>query len=120
MKATAISALLALMLAIAQVQADVRINQIQFVGSHNSYKQAMSPLVFRALHLLDAKAAESLEYWHEPIATQLDLGLRKLEIDIFWDVYPSCKRRGRVERQRRPSSSHLSRPLDQQSCSGNT
>ena len=62
------------------------INQIQFVGSHNSYKQAMSPLVFRALHLLDAKAAESLEYWHEPIATQLDLGLRKLEIDIFWDA----------------------------------
>ena len=62
------------------------INQIQFVGSHNSYKQAMSPLVFRALHLLDAQAAESLEYWHEPISTQLDIGLRKLEIDIFWDA----------------------------------
>ena len=51
------------------------INQIQFVGSHNSYKQAMSPLIC-ALHLLDAEVAESLEYWHEPIAKQLDLGLR--------------------------------------------
>ena len=61
------------------------INQIQFVGSHNSYKQAMSPLIFRALHLLDAEVAESLEYWHEPIPKQLDLGLRKLEIDIFFD-----------------------------------
>lgn len=63
----------------------LKINQIQFVGSHNSYKQAMSPLVFNALHLLDAKTAQSLEYWHVPLAQQLDLGLRKLEIDLFYD-----------------------------------
>ncbi len=62
------------------------INQIQFVGSHNSYKQAMSPLIYKALHLLDAEVAESLEYWHEPLADQLDLGLRKLEIDLFYDA----------------------------------
>ena len=48
----------------------------------------MSPLIFRALHLLDAEVAESLEYWHEPIPKQLDLGLRKLEIDIFFDPRP--------------------------------
>ena len=65
--------------------APLKINQIQFVGSHNSYKQAMSPLIFKALHLLDAKTAESLEYWHVPLAEQLDLGLRKLEIDLFYD-----------------------------------
>ena len=65
--------------------APLKINQIQFVGSHNSYKQAMSPLIFKALHLLDAKTAESLEYWHVPLAQQLDLGLRKLEIDLFYD-----------------------------------
>ena len=64
----------------------VTINQIQFVGSHNSYKQAMSPLIYKALHLLDAEVAESLEYWHEPLADQLDLGLRKLEIDLFYDA----------------------------------
>ena len=53
----------ALMLARSVAQfPPLSINQIQFVGSHNSYKQAMSPLVFRALRLLDAKAAESLEY----------------------------------------------------------
>lgn len=62
------------------------INQIQFVGSHNSYKQAMSPLIFKALHLLDAEVAEGLEYWHLPISEQLDLGLRKLEIDVFYDA----------------------------------
>ena len=64
----------------------VTINQIQFVGSHNSYKQAMSPLIYKALHLLDAEVADSLEYWHEPLADQLDLGLRKLEIDLFYDA----------------------------------
>ena len=45
----------------------------------------MSPLIFKALHLLGAKTAESLEYWHVPLAQQLDLGLRKLEIDLFYD-----------------------------------
>ena len=66
--------------------AQLKINQIQFVGSHNSYKQAMSPLIYKALHLLDAEVAESLEYWHEPLAEQLDFGLRKLEIDLFYDA----------------------------------
>ena len=64
MKATAISALLALMLAIAQVQADVRINQIQFVGSHNSYKQSMSGFYRAVLGLIDVDAAKSLDYEH--------------------------------------------------------
>ena len=64
----------------------LKVNQIQFVGSHNSYKQAMSPLIYKALHLLDAEVAESLEYWHEPLVDQLDLGLRKLEIDLFYDA----------------------------------
>ncbi len=63
----------------------LKINQIQFVGSHNSYKQAMSPLIHKALYLLDAEISESLEYWHVPLAEQLDLGLRKLEIDLFYD-----------------------------------
>ena len=84
MKATAISALLALMLAIAQVQADVRINQIQFVGSHNSYKQAMSGFYRAVLGLIDADAAKSLDYEHAPLQDQLDLGLRKLELDVFY------------------------------------
>jgi hypothetical protein len=67
-------------------RAQLKINQIQFVGSHNSYKQAMSPLIYKALHVLDAEVAESLEYWHAPLAEQLNLGLRKLEIDLFYDA----------------------------------
>ena len=64
---------------------DLRINEIQFVGSHNSYKLAMSPFYAWLLRLIDEPAARGLEYWHSPLAEQLDLGLRKLELDVFFD-----------------------------------
>ena len=63
---------------------DLRINQIQFVGSHNSYKQAMSGVYRTMLGLVDADAAKSLDYQHVPLTEQLDLGLRKLELDVFY------------------------------------
>lgn len=62
---------------------DLRINQLQFVGSHNSYKRAMSPAHFAALQADNPQAAASLSYEHLPIQQQLDLGLRKLEFDVF-------------------------------------
>lgn len=64
---------------------DFRLNQIQALGSHNSYKQAISPSL---LKLLDAESPgrfRSLEYSHIPLADQLDLGLRKLELDVVHD-----------------------------------
>lgn len=62
---------------------ELRINQIQFVGSHNSYKLAMSSEHFQALRERNPKAALSLEYHHPPLTKQLNMGLRKLELDIF-------------------------------------
>jgi len=61
------------------------INQLQFVGSHNSYKKAMSPEYFKAVFAQNADAARALEYSHVPIQVQLDLGLRQLELDIFYE-----------------------------------
>ena len=63
--------------------AELRINEIQFVGSHNSYKKAMLPADFAALLARNPSAARSLEYAHQPLTAQLDLGIRKLELDIF-------------------------------------
>lgn len=63
---------------------DLRINQIQFVGSHNSYKKPLSKPVKLLLRLLDPKIVEALDYAHKPLARQLDLGLRKLELDLFY------------------------------------
>jgi calcium-dependent phosphoinositide phospholipase C len=63
----------------------LHINHLQFVGSHNSYKKAMAAEQFAALKARNPEAAASLEYSHVPISKQLDLGLRKLELDVFYD-----------------------------------
>jgi Phosphoinositide phospholipase C, Ca2+-dependent len=64
---------------------DLPINQIQVVGSHNSYKQAIDPELFNVIKSQDLVAANSLDYEHIPMPAQLDLGLRNLEIDVYAD-----------------------------------
>ena len=63
----------------------LRLNDIQFVGSHNSYKKAIDPELMQILYNEDSNLAITLEYEHLPIKDQLDLGMRNLEIDIFHD-----------------------------------
>lgn len=63
----------------------LRINEIQFVGSHNSYKKPMSPVAAFLLKFIEPKAALTLDYYHIPIADQLDLGMRILELDVFFE-----------------------------------
>ena len=63
---------------------DTRINHIQFVGSHNSYKQAMPNGIIKQVMKVNPKLVESLEYEHIPLSDQLDLGIRKLELDVFY------------------------------------
>ncbi|MEQ8692502.1 MAG: Ca2+-dependent phosphoinositide-specific phospholipase C [Pseudomonadales bacterium] len=76
--------LLACWLTTPVLAAELTVNQLQFIGSHNSYKQAMSPEHAQALRARNPAAADSLEYAHLPLPEQLDLGLRKLELDIFY------------------------------------
>ncbi len=63
----------------------LRLNEIQVLGSHNSYKLAMPADNFARLRARDADAARALEYTHLPLARQLDLGIRALELDVFYD-----------------------------------
>lgn len=60
------------------IDAHIRINQIQTLGSHNSYKQAIDPSLMKILSIADSATARSLDYAHLPLAKQLDLGMRKL------------------------------------------
>ena len=63
---------------------DMRMNQTQVIGSHNSYKIGIEkPLM--DLILSERPEAKGLEYEHIPITQQLDLGLRGLEIDVLYD-----------------------------------
>lgn len=60
-------------------------NQIQALGSHNSYHTGIDPALFAYLHAKYGSRMNGLEYSHLPIERQLDMGLRALEIDVVYD-----------------------------------
>ncbi|MEQ8858673.1 MAG: Ca2+-dependent phosphoinositide-specific phospholipase C [Pseudomonadales bacterium] len=63
----------------------LRLNDIQLLGSHNSYKLAMPAERMVALRAANPELAATLEYAHVPLTEQLELGVRKLELDVFYD-----------------------------------
>ena len=76
---------LAVGLASAAAAEPPKMNDIQVVGSHNSFKAQIPAAVMQHLRAADPKGAEGLDYYHLPLARQLDEGVRQLEIDIFAD-----------------------------------
>ncbi len=63
-----------------------RLNQIQVIGSHNSYHIAPAPAVLDLIAAAGRRRAETLDYTHRPLAEQLSqLGIRQLELDVFAD-----------------------------------
>ncbi len=63
----------------------VFLNEIQVIGSHNSYKVAIESSILDYLFQLDSATGRSLQYEHPPFKEQLNLGLRNLELDVFND-----------------------------------
>jgi hypothetical protein len=61
-----------------------RLNQLQAIGSHNSYHLAPPAELLGTLKTFN-KDAEAWNYTHPPLAAQLDAGLRQFELDIFAD-----------------------------------
>ena len=66
--------------------ASVRINQIQVIGSHNSYHAGLLPSVAKLVQQNDPEAFKTLDYAHADLTTQLDHGIRQIELDIFADT----------------------------------
>ncbi|WP_321826742.1 phosphatidylinositol-specific phospholipase C1-like protein [Maribacter dokdonensis] len=64
---------------------NVSLNDIQVIGSHNSYKIAIERPLYNYLHTVEPKKMESLQYTHISLEEQLNLGLRNLELDVFYD-----------------------------------
>ncbi|WP_405248281.1 phosphatidylinositol-specific phospholipase C1-like protein [Cellulophaga sp. Asnod2-G02] len=62
-----------------------RLNDIQVIGSHNSYKVAIEKPLYDYLYSLEPEKIEGLQYGHISLEKQLDLGLRNLELDVFYD-----------------------------------
>jgi hypothetical protein len=66
----------------ANVDDCVRLNQIQVLGTHNSYHVAPVP----AMRAWLGARGQDLDYTHKPLTAQLtELGVRQLELDVFAD-----------------------------------
>jgi hypothetical protein len=65
--------------------ASVRINQIQVIGTHNSYHARLLPGIAKVLEQNDTEAFKALDYAHADLATQLNHGILQIELDIFAD-----------------------------------
>lgn len=79
--------LASLLLLCAAAEAQTRLNQIQVIGSHNSYHAGLPPSAEAWLRKLNPKSADSLDYQHPPLNVQFDAGVRQVEIDVFADVH---------------------------------
>jgi hypothetical protein len=63
----------------------VHLNQIQVIGSHNSYNLGFAPSEEKYTRSRNPKSYEGLEYHHASLTAQLNGGVRQLEIDIVQD-----------------------------------
>ena len=66
--------------------ASLRLNQIQVIGTHNSYHAGFAPSEARFMQQQNPKAFEALDYSHPTLDVQLDHGVRQLEIDVYADA----------------------------------
>jgi hypothetical protein len=64
----------------------VRINQLQVIGTHNSYHAGLPPGIAKLLEQKNPQAFDGLDYRHAGLADQLDHGIRQIELDIFVDA----------------------------------
>jgi hypothetical protein len=66
----------------------VRLNQLQMLGTHNSYHIQPREEVIEVLRTqaFESDWGRNLEYTHRPLSEQLaDLGIRQIELDVFAD-----------------------------------
>ena len=63
----------------------VHLNQIQVIGTHNSYNTGFASSEGKYFSEHYAKAYHGLEYHHQSLPQQLDGGARQLELDIVQD-----------------------------------
>jgi hypothetical protein len=92
----------------AWIDANLKMNDVQVLGTHNSYKDWIAPEEFAIFMATAPKAAPPLEYAHEPIPAQLAWGIRQFEIDILYDpeggrfLDPLLRRRALAEGKETP------------------
>ena len=69
----------------AWFDANLHLNEIQVVGTAESYKLRPSAAMLGLIRMGSAEDARALDFAEPPIADQLDLGARSLEFDVAYD-----------------------------------
>ncbi|MDR3726488.1 MAG: phosphatidylinositol-specific phospholipase C1-like protein [Terracidiphilus sp.] len=64
---------------------DLKLNQIQVIGTHNSYHAGIAPSEATIWQRKSPEAFSGLDYQHQPLAEQFDSGVRQIELDVFAD-----------------------------------
>lgn len=65
----------------------LRLNHIQVLGTHNSYKMRPHPELVSQLNEHMDGWSRNIDYEHRPLAEQLEeLGIRQFELDVFADT----------------------------------
>jgi len=80
-----LSLVAALLMGASAPALDPAMNDLTAVGTHNSYKLAVTPEEMAAMVAARGEAALGLDYAHRSLAEQLDAGARQLEIDVVAD-----------------------------------
>jgi hypothetical protein len=64
----------------------LRLNEIQVIGTHNSYHLAPAPEIMKIIAFTGKAVADSIDYSHAPLDQQFGkLGIRQIELDIYAD-----------------------------------
>lgn len=72
---------------IEQLDQEIRINQIQTMGSHNSYHEISSPAERQLRRSFLGAVDDSFTYTHRPLDVQLQSEkIRQIELDVFADA----------------------------------
>jgi len=69
----------------SQPPGTVKLNQIQVVGTHNSYHAGIAPSETKIWQRKYTKDYLGLEYSHPSLTKQLDGGVRQIELDVYAD-----------------------------------
>ena len=90
LRSISIVVLAALSLRTAHAQAPgadgaLKLNQIQVIGTHNSYHAGIAPNESKLWQTKYANAFKGLDYQHQPLPQQFDSGVRQIELDVYAD-----------------------------------
>lgn len=64
----------------------LKLNQIQVIGTHNSYHAGLAPSDAKLLQSKSPRSFDGLDYAHQPLPAQFEAGVRQIELDVFADT----------------------------------